>query len=145
MKKKLFNLVSFFILSLLSVFCFSCSGYKQNKYVNQIKKHLPVYDSINSSLIAKYSNSPWINSTIIYPSKTERQEYLRIFDASINNFCSENDISYIEIERNVQLSVTYFLSDNNYQHIFDNKGTHHKEIFENMRVRIVPINDKWTF
>jgi hypothetical protein len=71
----------------------------------------------------------------------------RVFDSSINDFCNQNDISYIEVQPTAgnRAHVTYYLLDNNYQYIVNGYDTSEREMFENTRVRVVPINKKWTF
>lgn len=145
MLRQQFNLLSFLEVILLSTFFCSCLSNKQNKYVDQLKDQLHIYDSVNSTLIAKYSNYSLGNNTIIYPSeKASYGDGFRVFDSSLKRFCKQNDINYIQIQ-STSSSVVYFLSDNNYQYIYDSNGTGDKEIFENTRVRVVPVNDNWRF
>jgi hypothetical protein len=139
-------------VALLLVSIYSCSGYKQDKYVDQIKKKLSVYDSVNSILIAKYSSRSVGNSTLIYPSREGLSaHYFRIYDSSIYNFCTENDIGYIRIYSAVRdslsgaVDITYYLEDPNYQYIYQSVGIRKSEVFENTRVLVIPITKNWTF
>ena len=120
--------------------------------MSQIKSNLPVYDSLTTILIEKYSNRSMGSTTIIYPSEGDSYgDYLRFHDSAINKFCSQNDISYIQIYSSPQdtfanvVNVTYYLHDNNYQYIFDSKGETNMKPFENTKVLTVPINANWTF
>jgi len=137
-----------FLFALLSVFFLSCSDYQQNNYIAQIKKRLPEYDSLTSILVSKYSHYSLGNHTTVYPTEGEsRGDGFRVFDNSINDFCSQNDISYIKVQTTAtnKANVTYYLLDNNYQYIYNGYDTSGQEVFENTRVRVVPINKKWTF
>ena len=136
---------------ILIVFC-SCSGGNQSHYVNQLKENLSAYDSITLSLISKYSKHSITNTTTVYPSEVPKNgDNNRVYDTSINLFCKQNNINYIEVQtdrsrdENHKPGVTYYLLDNNYQYIFNDKGQTRTASFENTRVRIVPINNKWTF
>jgi hypothetical protein len=137
-----------FLFGLLSVFILSCSDYQQNSYVAQIKKRLPEYDSLTSILISKYSHYSLGNHTTVYPTEGEsRGDGFRMFDNSINDFCKQNDIDYIEVQPTAgnKANVTYYLLDNNYQYIYNGYDTSGQEVFENTSVRVVPINKKWSF
>ena len=136
------------LVVLLSVVILSCSHYEQNNYVAQIKIRLAEYDSLTSFLVSRYSQSSTGNRTIVYPTDGESQgDGVRMFDNSINDFCKQNDISYIEVQPTSgnRANVTYYLLDNNYQYIYNGYDTSESEVFENTRVRVVPINKKWTF
>ena len=149
MQRHCFNNIQIASVVLLSVLLCSCSDYKQKKYVAQFKSTLPIYDSLTSVLVAKYLNYSLTSYTIICPSEEERfGNGITLFDTSINNFCNQNDISYIEVRKGLTdsaITVTYFLSDNHYQYVFEKIGTIHNENFENTRVEIIPINNKWVF
>lgn len=137
-----------FIVPVLSVVILSCSEYKQNKYVAQIKQRLPEYDSLTSILVSKYSHYSTGSYTIVYPTEGESHgDGFRVFDNSINDFCNQNDISYIEVQPTSgnRANVTYYLLDNNYQYIYNGYDTSEQGMFENTRVRIMPINKDWTF
>ena len=142
---------NFLITAMILILSYSCSGRKQNHYVNQLKENLPVFDSITLALISKYSKQSITHTTTVYPSKVPKNSYYSVYDTSINLFCEQNDINYIEVktihdkEQKNKPDVRYFLSDNNYQYIFNNKEQPDTAIFENTRVRIVPVNNKWTF
>ena len=136
------------VAALLSMFVLSCSNNKQNNYIAQIKKRLPEYDSLTSILIKKYSHYSTGNHTTVYP--TEGESYgdgLGVYDNSINDFCNQNGISYIEVQPTAgnRANVTYYLLDNNFQYIYNGYDTSEQEMFENTRVRVIPINKKWTF
>lgn len=142
-----------FLITVITLigFC-SCSDRSQDHYISQLKENLSSYDSITLALISKYSKHSITNTTTIYPADIPKNgDYNRVYDTSIYLFCEQNDINYIEVqtdhdkEEKNKPSVTYFLLDNNYQYIFNEQGQTNNAIFENTRVKVVPINKKWTF
>ena len=134
---------------LLCVIISSCSDCKKNKYVEQVRSQLKTYDSVTLVLIAKYSKySLGGGFTVVYPSaQPNHNDGYRVFDYSINDFCAQNDISRIEVQPTAEnkANVTYYLSDPNCRYIYNGYNKFHQETFENTKVRVVSINEKWTF
>ena len=148
MERQYIRFILYFLICLLSVLHFSCSDYKQSKYVARIKKNITEFDSVTATLLAKYSSHSLGSITVVYPS--EQSTYSndsRVFDTSINNFCNKHDITYIQIQSVAEnmVDVTYYMSNTNYQYIYNGRDKSDRKIFENTRVRIVPINERWTF
>ena len=48
---------------------FSCSDYKQSKYVARIKKNITEFDSVTATLIEKYSSHSLGSIIVVYPSE----------------------------------------------------------------------------
>jgi hypothetical protein len=136
------------LMILLSIVISSCTGKKQDDYIAQLKKRLPEYDSITSMLISKYADYSSGYRTAVFPTKGKTHgDGFKILDSSITDFCEENNVSYIELDHSAKKStnVIYYLLDNNYQYVYHGYDTSGLEMFENTRVKIVPINERWTF
>jgi hypothetical protein len=143
-----FLIASSLILFILS----SCLKYRQDNYVKQIRQNLQVYDSINAALINRYAHRAPNDITLIYPAdKQTDPTWNAFYDLSINAFCLDNKIKWIEVysttdgERSENLTVSYFLSERNHRYVFQNNGAMHKKKFENTRILVIPIDNRWTF
>lgn len=152
MRRPSARLCHFLLLYLIGIFLCSCTRSRQERYVTQLKKHLPTYDSLTAVLISKYAARSAERPTIIYPAGKEGAgDHFRIYDTSIHSFCRQNEISYIQVHSGEEsaneqaVDVTYYLSDPDFQYLFHSKGFDDNAPFENTRVRIVPVNNNWQF